>query len=97
MADRVQGVDKTFFVRRDALWQMVFLPPLANFLGRPFERRLVRASLDPSRGLEDQSTVLFFDDDGFSLRPDLLGALTDAIETAGGLPPGVSLYRFNAE
>ena len=36
----VVGVEKSFFVRRDAIWQMVFLPPLANFLGTPFDQRL---------------------------------------------------------
>ncbi len=40
VADAVRGCDKTFFVRRDALWQLVFLPPLANYMGRPFEERL---------------------------------------------------------
>jgi hypothetical protein len=90
-------VDKTFFVRRDALWQMVFLPPLANFLGQPFDQRLVRASFDPSLGLEDGHTVLFFDDGGFSLRPDLLDALADATKSSGTLPPGISVYRFIAE
>jgi hypothetical protein len=97
MADHVQGVDKTFFVRRDALWQMVFLPPLANFLGRPFEERLVRTGIDPAEGLPDGCTVLLFDDDGFSLRPDLRGAVASAIEASPGLPPGISLYRFKAE
>jgi hypothetical protein len=97
VADGVQGVDKTFFVRRDALWQMIFLPPLANFLGQPFDQRLVRARFDPSRGLEDGYTVLFFDDGGFSLRPGLLDALADATKTSGTLPPGVSVYQFTAE
>jgi len=39
-------------------------------------------------------TVLFFDDTGFSIRPDLRGTLAEAIDAPGGLPPGVSLYRF---
>jgi hypothetical protein len=97
MAARVQGVDKTFFVRRDALWQLVFLPPLANFLGRPFEERLVRTSFRTANGLPDGCTILLFDDEGFSLRPDLRDAAADAIVTSGGLPPGVSLYTFSAE
>jgi hypothetical protein len=41
--------------------------------------------------------VLLFEDTGFSLRPDLQGAVAEAIDASGDLPPGVSLYRFTAE
>jgi hypothetical protein len=97
VADRVRGIDKTFFVRRDALWQMVFLPPLANFLGRPFEERLVRESLNVTDGLPDEFTVLLFDDGGFALRPDLRRVVSDATGPSGELPLGVSLYRFTVQ
>lgn len=97
VAERVQGVDKTFFVRRDALWQLVFLPPLANFLGRPFEERLVRGRVGSAEGLPEEFTVLHFDDSGFSLRPDLRHAIFDATWASGELPPGVGLYRFTGE
>ncbi len=94
VADRVQGTDKTFFVRRDALWQLVFLPPLANFMGRPFDERLEGAGMTEGELVSGAFTVLFFDDTGFSIRPDLRGTLAEAIDAPGGLPPGVSLYRF---
>jgi len=38
--------------------------------------------------------VLHFDDTGFSLRPDLQDVVAEAVDAAGGMPPGVSLYRF---
>ena len=96
-ADVVRGCDKTFFVRRDAIWQLVFLEPLANFMGRPFEERLERmdpASIDAA---PSGVAVLLVDDSGFALRADLREAAAEAISSTGGLPPGVGLYRFTAE
>jgi hypothetical protein len=94
VASRVQGCAKTFYVRRDALWQLVFLPPLANFLGNPFEHRLEPVSGPVSDLFEGGFTVLFLDDDGFELRPDLEGGLLEAVAATGELPPGVGVYRF---
>lgn len=96
VADAVQGCDKTFFVRRDALWQMVFLPPLANFVGRPFEERLERVKMEEGIVVAEAFTVLLFEDTGFSLRPDLHDAIAKAIDAPDGIPPGVSLYRYRA-
>jgi hypothetical protein len=96
VADAVQGCDKTFFVRRDALWQLVFLPPLANFVGRPFEERLEKVEMAEGVVVPDAFTVLLFEDTGFSLRPDLQDAVAKAIDAPDGIPPGVSLYRFSA-
>jgi len=97
VADAVQGRDKTFFVRRDALWQLVFLPPLANFMGHPFDERLQQVESENGVVAPEGFTVLLFEDSGFSLRPDLQEAIAEAIEASGGLPPGVSLYRFTGQ
>ena len=97
VADAVQGCDKTFFVRRDALWTLIFLPPLANFIGHPFDERLERVEMKEAVLVPDAFSVLLFEDTGFSLRPDLQGAVAEAIDASGDLPPGVSLYRFTAE
>jgi hypothetical protein len=94
VADAVRGCDKTFFVRRDALWQLVFLPPLANFMGNPFDERLEQVESEGGVVAPESLTVLLFEDSGFSLRPDLQEAIAEAIDASGGLPPGVSLYRF---
>lgn len=95
VADRVQGIDKTFFVRRDALWQLVFLPPLANFMGRPFDQRLVRVEAEKSVIASGDFTVLHFDDNGFSLRPDLRETVAEVLDASGDFPFGVGFYRFN--
>ncbi len=94
MAASVEGVDKTFFVRTDALWQLVFLPPLADFTGRPFSERLV--SVDTRvRDLTDSGcTVVLFDDHGFQLRPDLEPSIIAALNAGRGLPPGAGVYRY---
>jgi hypothetical protein len=97
VTDAVRGCDKTFFVRRDALWQLIFLPPLANFMGRPFDERLELVDVEERMLASEAFTVLFFDDTGFSLRPDLQDAVAQACDVSGDLPPGVSLYRFIAE
>jgi len=97
VTDAVQGCDKTFFVRRDALWQLVFLPPLANFMGRPFNERLVRVESSEDIVAPESLTVLLFEDTGFSLRPNLRDAVGQALSAPERLPPGVGLYRFIAE
>lgn len=94
VADAVRGCDKTFFVRRDALWQLVFLPPLANYMGRPFEERLEEVELEDGLVVPEAFTVLLFEDTGFSLRPDLQDAVAEILDAPGGISPGVSLYRF---
>lgn len=96
-AGEVRGCDKTFFVRRDAIWQLVFLEPLANFMGRPLEERLERmdpASLDV--GAADVA-VLLVEDTGFTLRPDLEAVLSETISSGGDLPRWTRLYRFTAD
>ncbi len=71
MVSSVQGGNKTFFVRRDALWQLVFLPPLADFVGQPFDERLVSIGPLERDAVDDGCTVVLFNDNGFQLRPDL--------------------------
>jgi len=95
VASSVQGVDKTFFVRSEALWQLVFLPPLANFAGRPFDERLVRVDPATPGLLENGCSVLLFNDAGFQLRPDLERPVLAAL-TAGddNLLPGARVFRY---
>ena len=94
VAGAVRGHDKTFFVRRDALWQLIFLPPLVNFVGHPFDERLELLDSEEGIVVPDAFTVLLFEDTGFSLRPDLRNVVAEAIDAAGGVPPGVSFYLF---
>jgi hypothetical protein len=94
IADDVRGIDKTLFVRRDALWQLVFLDPLANFVGDPFQNRLQPIGPEVERLTEEDYTVLVFDDSGFSLRPDLLNGVIDVAVKNGALPVGVTAFRW---
>jgi hypothetical protein len=93
--DQVEGVDKTFFVRRDALWQLVFLPPLANFLGTPFDV-LLRPVAAPeiAEALVGEVTVVYFDDSGFRLLSEAPGVVAESFATMGRLPPGTGLFRY---
>jgi hypothetical protein len=95
VVNEVGGVDKTFFVRRDALWQLVFLPPLANFLGTPFDVLLRPvAATEISEALAGEVTVVYFDDSGFRLLPEALGVVAESFATTGRLPPGTGLFRY---
>jgi hypothetical protein len=95
IAHGVEGVDKTFFVRRDALWQLVFLPPLANFLGTPFNALLRPvAETEISEALAGEVTVVYFDDSGFRLLPDAPGAVAESFARTGNLPPGTGLFQY---
>jgi len=91
----VEGVDKTFFVRRDALWQLVFLPPLVNFMGTPFEVVLRSVGeTEISEALAGEVTVVYFDDSGFRLLPDAPSAVTESFARTGRLPPGTGLFQY---
>jgi hypothetical protein len=66
MASSVRGYQKLLFVREKAIWQQVFLGPLANFAGDPFKRLLEEV---PANELDDvlnsEFTVLVFNDEEF--------------------------------
>jgi hypothetical protein len=95
IAHGVEGVDKTFFVRRDALWQLVFLPPLANFLGTPFNALLRPvAETEISEALAGEVTVVYFDDRGFRLLPEAPGVVVESFARTERLPPGTGLFQY---
>jgi hypothetical protein len=95
--DSVVGVKKSFFIRRDAIWQMVFLPPLVNFLGEPFEARLSPVPIDESaRVLRGDVTVLVFTDRGFRFAKKTPPGIERTFRAAGRFPRTVRLYRFEA-
>jgi hypothetical protein len=93
----VTGVKKSFFVRRDAIWQMVFLPPLVNYLGKPFEARLSPVPIyEVSRTLRGDVTVLVFTDRGFRFTRKIPDQLEKTLSISGRIPRAVSLYRFDS-
>jgi hypothetical protein len=98
VARGVRGVEKTFFVRSDALWQLVFLPPLAKFADLPFWRGIEAVPAAEMPGLIDGPvTLLLFSERGFEVRQDLVPELVDGIRRYGVLPPKGSAYRWVKE
>ncbi len=72
MATAVKGYKKILFVREKAIWQQVFLSPLANFLGRPFSHMMIpveKNALLPA--LKGKATTLVFTDQGFTVSTDM--------------------------
>ena len=66
MAASVKGYNKLLFVRKRAIWEQVFLAPLANFLGHPRSAFLAEAGRDELPALlKGKMTTLFFNDGGF--------------------------------
>jgi hypothetical protein len=91
----VTGVEKSFFVREDAIWQLVFLPSLLNFLGDPFEAKLTPVAKDRvATVLGAEVTVLVFTDGGFYLADRLPDSVSRAVAATGRLPATVTLYDF---
>ena len=66
MAAAVKGYNKLLFVRKRAIWEQVFLAPLANFLGNPRSALLAEVGREELPAvLRGKTTTLFFNDDGF--------------------------------
>jgi len=62
----VKGYAKLLFVRESAIWQMVYLSPLANFVGKPFREMMVpipESELDAV--FQEEYTMLVFTDAAF--------------------------------
>jgi hypothetical protein len=62
----IDGYPKLLFVRKRAIWQQVFLAPMANFAGHPFStliKPIPKTGLDAV--LQQDFTVLVFTDKGF--------------------------------
>jgi hypothetical protein len=83
-----RGHDKLFFGRPNALWQLVDLPGLADFLGRPFEERLVTISSAEIGSETGGMDGLVFTDHGFVVYPKrfFLSSLP--------VSAGVRIYKF---
>jgi len=97
VAASVAGINKSFFVRKDAIWQMVFLPPLANFLGTPFVDTLRAVpEREISSALGDDVTVLVFTDNGFRFGAEIPDELVHFFTVNGRLPETVGLYRYQS-
>jgi hypothetical protein len=98
-AAAVRGYNKLLFVRKRAIWEQVFLAPLANFLGNPRSVFLGEAGRDELPALlRGEMTTLFFTDDGFSIwrGTDQQKKVLEYFSRAGELPYKVQVLRFRA-
>jgi len=99
LADAVKGYKKILFVRDRAIWQEVFLSPLANFLGEPFSRLMAPARKEELLPvLKGQATTLVFTDRGFVLAAgeDMQSKILAFYARYGELPYKVQVLRMRA-
>lgn len=90
-----RGHRKLLFMRADALWQVLYLRPLANFAGHPFRERLVTVpAAELPTLMEKNFTVLAFTDTGFFSAPSEVEALRAFYRREGKLPYRVEAVRF---
>jgi hypothetical protein len=91
----VQGYRKLLFVRTRAIWQLVFISPLANFVGEPFKERM---ELIPGNQLDavfkGNYTVLVFTDAGFFIPDRNEPRLEEFYQKHRKLPYKVQAVRF---
>ncbi|MGE5340572.1 MAG: hypothetical protein ACM3SY_03740 [Candidatus Omnitrophota bacterium] len=100
LARHIKGYRKLLFVRERAIWQQVFLGPMANFAGDPFARRL--ASVPPhevSTVLSGEWTVLVFTDSGFFIprTSEYKQKVRSYFGRYGQLPYKVEVLRWEQE
>ncbi|MCP4150172.1 MAG: hypothetical protein GY757_20665, partial [bacterium] len=94
-AESIMGYRKLLFDREKAIWQLVFIAPLANFAGAPFKETM---ELVPDSGLDEvfagEFTVLVFTDDAFFISDFHKSQLREYYGKHGSLPWKVQAIRF---
>jgi hypothetical protein len=97
MADAVKGYKKILFVREKAIWQQMFLSPLANFFGTPFSRMMIPVEeKELFSALQGKATTLVFKDQGFEISPyaDYQNKILEYYVRYGELPYKVQVLRI---
>jgi len=93
----MRGYPKLLFVRQKAIWQQVFLSPLANFAGEPFKRLMEPIpTKEIDNYLQNDFAILVFTDLGFFIptSPTYREKLLKYYRTYRQLPNKVELLRF---
>jgi hypothetical protein len=91
----LQGYRKLLFPRKDAVWQMIFIASLANFVGNPFStlmKPVPAAELDTV--FQQDFTTLVFTDNGFFLSDAHAKTIRDFYRQNRQLPDKVQALRF---
>jgi len=92
-----KGYRKLLFPRKDAIWQLVYLSPLANFVGNPFSEKmepLPEKELDSV--FQNPFTVLVFTDKGFHISAFQENIIQEYYERYHKLPPKTQALKFTS-
>lgn len=94
-AQSVRGYRKLLFVRERAIWQMVFISPLANFAGDPFTEIMEPIPADRLESVfQGDFTVLIFTGTAFFIKNDEKPRLREFYRLNKKLPYKVEAVRF---
>ncbi len=95
LARSIDGYRKLLFVRNPAIWQLVFLAPLANFAGDPFSTLMKPIPKTRLEAVFQQDfTVLVFTDIGFFISDVHKQKIRDFYHQHLQLPYKVQALRF---
>lgn len=91
----LKGQEKVLLVREKAIWEIVFLPTLANFEGEPFQE-IMETIPDNELGtiFAGDFTVLVFKDDGFFISETSKSRFREYFQKQGELPYKTTALRF---
>jgi hypothetical protein len=91
----VKGYPKLLFVRETAIWQLVYLSPLANFAGEPFKEMMETIPEDQLDAVfQGEFTVLVFTDAAFFISEPQEAQLREYYRKHRKLPYKVQAVRF---
>jgi hypothetical protein len=95
LARSIDGYRKVLFVRKHAIWQQVFLAPLANFAGHPFSTLMKPIpTTELEMVLQQDFTALVFTDIGFFISDVHKQKIRDFYRQHLQLPYKVQALRF---
>jgi hypothetical protein len=95
LAGSIKGYMKVLFVRNPAIWQQVYLAPLANFAGNPFSTLMKPIpGTEPDAVLQKDFTALVFTDIGFYISDTHKQKVRDFYRQNLQLPYKVQALRF---
>jgi hypothetical protein len=93
--DEMIGYKKILFVRSTAIWQLVYLQPLHNFLTKSYNTRMVNLPKNKIKEvIEGGFDILYFSDYGFSLNNTLKKRLIKFYNKYKKLPYKVQMVEI---
>lgn len=92
----LQGYQKLLFARSQAIWQLIYFAPLANFAGEPFKQRMIPIQQEQIANIFQQDFhVLIFTDQGFFFgEQEVRDALHHYYNSHNRLPDDAEAYQL---